>query len=198
MKLLAIAGSPRRNGNTDTLLAQAIAGARSEDAEVDHVVLSRLKVAPCIACNRCFDTGRCAVADDFQELCEKTLDADGIMLASPIFFMHLTAQTKAFVDRFQCVWARRDVLHERLPLPPGGGRREVLFLSTAGWSRTRFDCALLTVRAFAATIDAKLVSKLCVNSIDDRGEVQQQPGLLEQAYELGAALARGSDSATER
>jgi len=193
MKILAIAGSPRRKGNTDTLLDQAIAGATSIGAEVEQIVLSQLKIAPCRECNRCFETGRCVVQDDYQPLYDKTLVADGIMLAAPIFFMNVSGWTKAFIDRFQCLWVLRNVLHQPMPLPPGGQKRQAIFLSTAGWSKTKFDCALLTVRAFLATIDAKLVGTLCINALDDKGAVEQHPEMLEQARALGVLLASGKE-----
>jgi multimeric flavodoxin WrbA len=188
MKILAIAGSPRRGGNTDLLLDQAIAGAESRGAEVERVILSRLKIAPCIECNRCFETGRCMVPDDYQAVCERTLQADGIILAAPIFFMNVSGWAKAFIDRFQCLWALRNVLHQPVPPPTGGQRRRAIFLSTAGWSKTKFDGTLLTVRAFTASMDAKLVGTLCINSLDDKGAVEQHPEMLEQAKVLGARL----------
>ena len=193
MRILAVSGSPRRGGNTDVLLDLAIAGARSEGAEVETVILNRLDVACCIECNRCFETGRCVVQDDYQALYDKTLAADGIILAAPIFFMNISGWAKSFVDRFQCLWALRNVLHLPVPLPSGGQRRRAVFISTAGWSKTKFDCALLTVRAFAATIDARLVGTLCVNSLDDKGAAKQHPELLEQAKALGMQLASGKD-----
>ena len=191
MKILAIAGSPRRGGNTDALLEQAIAGAEGAGAAVERVALNQLRVSPCIECNRCFETGRCVVQDDYQALYDKTLAADGIILAAPIFFMNISGWAKAFIDRFQCLWALRNVLHLPVPLPTGGQRRRAVFLSTAGWSKTKFDCALLTVRAFLATIDAKLAGTLCVNGLDDKGAVEQHPELLAQARALGAHLASG-------
>jgi multimeric flavodoxin WrbA len=173
-------------------LEQAISGATRVGAEVKHVVLSERRIAPCIACNRCFKTGRCAVPDDFQELCDDVLQADGILLASPIFFMNVSAQTKAFIDRFQCVWALRSVLEKKVPPPAGGGKRQVAFLSTAGWAKTSFDCALQTVRAFLVTIDARLTGTLMVNGVDDKGDVDQHPELLRQARELGMRIASAS------
>jgi multimeric flavodoxin WrbA len=189
MNILAISGSPRRMGNTDVLLEQAIAGAKSVGAEVEHIILRRLSIAPCIECNRCFETGRCAVQDDFQPLYDKTLQADGIMLASPIFFMGVTGFTKAFIDRFQCLWARRYVLQLPVPTPPGGSRRRAIFLSTAGGPKTRFDCAKSVVRAFLDTVDGRLVGALCVNAIDDKGDIEKHPQMLEQAFALGVQLA---------
>nr|MBC7244010.1 flavodoxin family protein [Chloroflexota bacterium] len=191
MKILAIAGSPRRGGNTDALLEQASAGAKSVGAEVEQVVLSRLKIAPCMACNRCFETGRCVVKDDYQYLYDKTLGADGIILASPIFFMNVTGWTKAFIDRFQCLWALRYVLKQPIPPPPGGEKRRAIFLSTAGSPKTKFDGTLYTVRAFLSTIDAKLIGMQCINAVDEKGAVAAHPEMLQEAYALGVLLASG-------
>jgi len=58
------------------------------------------------------------------------------------------------------------------------------------------DCSLSVVRAFLATIDAKLVGKVCVNDIDDKGEVSQHPETLEEAYALGVLLAAGEGADT--
>jgi hypothetical protein len=193
MEILAIAGSPRRKGNTDVLLDHAIAGAMSAGAGVEHIILSRLKIAPSIESNHCFETGRCVVQDDYQLLYDKTLESDGIILASPVFFMNVSAHAKAFIDRFQCLWALKYILKLLVPLPPRNERRRAIFLSTAGWHRTQFDCALSVVRAFLATIDAKLVGKLCINAIDDKGEVAEHPEVLEKAYALGVVLASGKE-----
>ncbi len=176
------------------LLDQAIAGAVSVGGEVERIALSRMKIAPCIECNRCFETGRCAVKDDFQQLYDKILQADAIILASPIFFMNVSGQMKAFIDRFQCFWALRQVLNASVPPPPGGAKRQAIFLSTAGFARTKFDCALLVVRAALSTIEAKLIGTLCINGIDDKGEVSGHPEMLEQAYALGLRLALGNDA----
>ncbi|MBC7232896.1 MAG: flavodoxin family protein [Chloroflexi bacterium] len=196
MKILAIAGSPRRGGNTDTLLEQASAGARSMGAEVEQVILNRLKIAPCMACNRCFETGRCAVNDDYQPLYDKTLGADGLILASPIFFMNVSGWTKAFIDRFQCLWALRYVLKQPIPLPPGGKKRRAIFLSTAGSPKTKFDCTLYTVRAFLSTIDAQLVGMQCINAVDEKGAIAAYPEVLQEAYALGVRLASDQEPDT--
>ena len=194
MKVLAIAGSPRRGGNTDALLEQAIAGARSAGAEVELVVLSRLKIAPCIACDRCFENGRCAVKDDYPAICDKTLAADAVILAAPVTFTNISGWAKAFIDRFQCLWALKYVLNQMVPLPPAGRRRRGIFLSTAGSPRTKFDCTLSTARSFFSTIDATLVGTLCVNALDEKGAAAGQPELLQQAFALGVKLVSGAEA----
>jgi multimeric flavodoxin WrbA len=188
MKILAVAGSPRRGGNSDALLEQAIAGATHAGAEVELVVLSGLKVAPCIGCERCFADGRCAVKDAYQALYDKALEADGFILASPVYFTNVSGWTKAFIDRFQCLWALRFVLKQPVPLPVGGQKRRAIFLATAGSASTRFDCTFSTVRALFSTLDATWVGSVCVNNIDEKGAVSGHPELLQEAHLLGAKL----------
>ena len=192
--IIAIYGSPRRRGNTAALLQQAVAGARAAGARVTEIVLRDLKISPCLEIYGCKKNGRCVIKDDFQRLHDQLQACRGIMLASPIFFMNVSGQMKAFIDRFQCFWALRHVLKSSVPLPPGGEKRRAVFLSTAGFARTKFDCTLLTVRAFLSTIEARLIDTLCINGIDDKGEVSGHPEMLEQAYALGRRLASGMDA----
>ena len=192
MKILAVAGSPRRGGNSDTLLQQAIAGAQTAGATVELVVLSQLDIHPCAGCERCFADGRCVVNDDYQSLYDKVLAADAVMLASPVHFTNVSGWTKAFIDRFQCLWALRHVLKRSVPLPAGGKKRRAIFLATAGSPTLRFDCTLSTVRAMFSAIEATWIGSVCVNNIDQRGAVAEHPDTLKQAYELGARLVSES------
>ena len=188
MKILAVAGSPRRGGNSDALLQQAIIGAERAGATTELVVLSQLNIRPCAGCERCFADGRCVVEDDYQTLYDKVLEADAVMLASPVYFTNVSGWVKAFIDRFQCLWALRYVLKRPVPLPAGGKKRRAIFLATAGSRSTRFDCTLSTVRALFSTIDASWVGSVCANDIDQRGSVTEHPEVLGQARELGTRL----------
>ena len=87
-KILALYGAARRNGNTATLLRKAVQGARQEGANVEEVILRDLKMSSCLESYGCKKTGRCVMQDDFQPVCDKLLECDGLMLASPIFFLH--------------------------------------------------------------------------------------------------------------
>ncbi len=120
LKVLALAGSPRRDGNTDLLLAKAIEGATNGNTEVIKLILSALCIAPCRHCDGCLPTGRCIVEDDAQKVHQLLREANRIILASPIFFMSVTAQTKAMIDRCQALWARKYVLKQS---PPDSGRK---------------------------------------------------------------------------
>ena len=86
MKILGIAGSPRRNGNTDILLAELLRGAISKGAEVQTIFLNNLKITGCQHCDSCLKTGKCRIQDDVQKIYDELEWADVIVLASPVQF----------------------------------------------------------------------------------------------------------------
>ena len=87
MKVLGIAGSPRRGGNTDMLLAEVLRGAADKGAEIKTIVLSKLKYVSCQHCDACLKKGICKIKDDMQQIYRDLEEADVIVLASPIQFM---------------------------------------------------------------------------------------------------------------
>ena len=99
MKILAISGSPRKQGNTEILLNEVLKGASTKGAEVELYSVSGKTIGPCDACFSCRKTGKCCIDDDMQDLYEKLLEADGIIFGTPIYLYALTAQTKAIMDR---------------------------------------------------------------------------------------------------
>jgi multimeric flavodoxin WrbA len=113
MIVLGISGSPREGGNTDTLLEQALSGAKSKGASVEKIVLNNLNFSPCQECNNVREDGVCTVKDDMQTVYAKIESAGAIILASPIFFGSLSAQTKMMIDRFQCLWLSEYVFKTR-------------------------------------------------------------------------------------
>lgn len=189
IKVLGIGGSPRRGGNSDLLLDRALAGAAEAGANVEKVVVARLRIAPCIACDGCWKTGRCVVADDFQAAYEKLIAAERIVLATPIYFMGVSAQAKAFIDRCQCGWARKYVLKQALPPTPSGEPRRGALITTAGhYVPSGFRCAATTMRYFLDTLDAEFAGELHVGDVDEKGAIRERPDMLEAAYALGKQL----------
>ncbi len=186
VRVLGIAGSPRRRANTETLLDRFLMGAENSRATVEKVVLARLRIAGCIACDGCWEEGRCVVQDDFQLLHEKLIAADVIALAAPLYFWNLPAQVKAVVDRSQCQWARKFVL-KAPPLLTAAGRdrRWGVFLSVGGESDPDFVGAVKTVRGFFGVYGAEYWGELLVGGVDARLEILRHPEALQRAFELG-------------
>ncbi len=105
MKILGISASPVKGGNNDKLIDKVLGIAKSRGFEVDSVLMSSSKIAPCIACGICRDEEMCPIDDDMQQVYQKLKGADAIIVSSPVYFGSVTAQVKALFDR--------SVLHRR-------------------------------------------------------------------------------------
>jgi multimeric flavodoxin WrbA len=119
---LGVVGSPRRGGNTETLVDEVLAGATEAGAQTEKVLLSELEIRPCRACNACRKTGACVQQDDMAGLLEQMQHSDIWVLGTPIYWWGPTAQFKAFLDRWygvsgQAFRGRRAIL----AVPLGGG-----------------------------------------------------------------------------
>ena len=192
MYVLALATSPRRGGNTDALLAQVVAGARSEGADVEEIVVPRYTIAGCIECYGCAEEGFCVVQDDFQVFYPKLERAERIVLASPMFFGHITAQAKQLIDRCQCFYARRYIV--KRPMPPVASPRKGFLVSAAGHPRIRFDCMGLTMRVWMDALEATFGGTLAFNNLEDAGDAAASADMVQQAFEFGREVVLGQGS----
>jgi multimeric flavodoxin WrbA len=100
MKVVGIVGSPRREGNTEILTRVALEEVQKEGLETELIGLAGKKVEPCDACGTCYKTGRCHIKDDFDSIFLKMKEANGIILASPVYFSAATPQMTSFISRF--------------------------------------------------------------------------------------------------
>jgi len=188
MKFLGILGSPRRGGNSETLLKAFLEGAAGAGAEVEEIFLREKKISPCMEIYHCFKDGTCPIKDDMLGFYDKLLAADVVALASPIFFYNVSAQAKAMIDRTQALWARRYVLKKDFP---GGNRQGVLLAVGATKGRLLFVGARLTAKYFFDAINVRYAAEILVRGADEKGAILEQPQTLEQARDLGRRLAQG-------
>ena len=180
-------GSPRIRGNTDLLLNEALRGAQSQGAEVEKVVVDKLNIAPCREYYGCLKDGDCIIRDDMDDIYPKLLNADRVIVASPIFFYGLTSQVKALIDRCQAIWARKYVLKQSLP---NLDRKGAFIAVGATRGKKLFDGSILTVKYFFKTIGVKYVNELLIPGVDKKGEIKEHPTALSDAFELGRRLAQ--------
>jgi multimeric flavodoxin WrbA len=188
-QILAIYGSPRRRGNTATLLKHAVQGAVDAGAYVDEIVLRDLKISPCLEIYACKKDGRCAIKDDFQQVVDQILMAKGLILASPIFFYTVSAHTKILMDRCQSLWVKKYWI-DKVPFGKWEPKRKGVFISAgATKGKKLFEGALLTVKYFFDTLDTELYRSLLFRRLDFEEDILKHPDYLEEAYEAGSALA---------
>lgn len=102
MKILAIIGSRRKNGNTAALVQKALEPFANEESDIEIIYLGDLNFEGCTGCEGCSKTGRCVVNDDMQPVYKKILEADAIIAGSPTYFYNMTSDMKKFIDRCYC------------------------------------------------------------------------------------------------
>lgn len=191
MKVLGILGSPRKGGNTELLLEEALKGAEAEGAEVERLRLTDYNIIPCKECLACFKDGNCIILDDMAKIYPKLLEADIIVLASPIFFYGVTAWAKGLIDRCQALWARKYQLKDP-SFGKEGRKRKGFFISVGGTKGQKtFEGAILTAKYFFDVLNAEYVGELVLREVDAKGDVLKHPEALQQAFEAGRKLVLG-------
>lgn len=186
MLVLGIAGSPRRNGNSELLLDEALTGAQQQGATVEKVVLSTLKYSPCISCGACEKTGNCVQDDDMQPLYEKIGAADALIFASPIYFYSVSAWAKAAIDRAQALWSRKYVLQD----PRYTAEKQGFFIGVGATRGSRlFDGTLLTMKYYFDAAGYFPAGELLVRGMDKKGAVKHSAEYFAAARQLGCTAA---------
>lgn len=173
MKVLIISSSPRKGGNSEVLCGQFAKGASEAGHEVETLLLGQMSIAPCRACYACMETHRCAIGDDMEEVFQKLLAADVIVLASPVYFYSVSAQMKAMIDR--CLVDHKSLNHKKF-----------YFIITA--ADAQHEAADGTLAAFRGFLNCLPVAKeqgiIYGTGAWDKGDIYRHPAY-EKAYEMG-------------
>ena len=192
IRVLAIAGSPRRHGNSELLLDWVLDEMKQDpDVSVTKVILNDADITPCRGCNACEKLNACINHDGMDTLHDQILDADCIILSAPIYCMSICAQAKALVDRAQVFRSRKYVLKLPVVPPERIGKRFGIFISTAGqdWDYV-FDAAIPVVKCFYHVIEVKNrdLLYLMIRSVDEKGAVMSHPTAKEEALSLSRSV----------
>ncbi|MBN2054008.1 NAD(P)H-dependent oxidoreductase [bacterium] len=179
--VLAFMGSPRRGGNTDVLVDEALRGAAAAGARVEKVVLVEHDIQPCRGCAECQETGACVIEDDMRGLLVKMEEADAWILGTPVYWWGPTAQYKAFLDRW--FGAGRVVNFKRhrvgLIIPLGDNNEE-----TAKWT-------VGMLRTGLGYLGVEVVATLLAAGVYRLGEAAKKDALMADAFVMGGKLAAG-------
>ncbi len=189
-KIIAISGSPRKNGNTETLLDWTIESAVATGADVKKYNVCSIRFSPCKECGACSKTGECIQDDDLRAILPEFMAADKVIIATPVFFMNMPAQLKAFIDRFQCLWAKKVQLGQPLR---GDSKRHTGYLIAAGGTKGQslFNGLNQTIKCFYQIMDIEFdeASSLYYWRIDENGAIARRDGAREEAAKLGEIIA---------
>jgi multimeric flavodoxin WrbA len=189
MKIIAFLGSPRKDGNTELLLKGAIRGIEESGLNVHVFNLNLMNIMPCQNCGGCDDTGICINEDEMVRIYDAIRTADRIILASPIFFFALSAQSKMMVDRCQAFWCEKYLLKKPIPEGPYG-RKGLLLLVGGQKKEIGIQCAEASAKAFFRTISVPEHKTLGYLGVDTKGAILRHPTALKEAYDAGKELIK--------
>lgn len=175
--ILILSGSPRIGGNSDVLCDQFLKGAQEAGNQVEKINVATRKIGCCRACYYCKDhAGACVVKDDMSAILTKMLEADVIVMASPVYFYSVDAQLKALIDRSVARWLEfKD--------------KEFYYIMTAAEdSDDVMDCTLECFRGFARCLSGSVEKGVIYGKgVYEKGEIQGHPAM-QQAYEMGLSV----------
>ncbi|MBN1497669.1 MAG: flavodoxin family protein [Spirochaetes bacterium] len=184
MNVLGIYGSPRKGGNTDLLLDRVLDGAASAGGELSRIYVRDMVFSGCVECGGCDETGVCIVRDDMQEAYLKLVESRVIFLASPVFFLGPSSQTKAFIDRAQALWRRRMITKTASERKRRAGGAGYLVMAAATLGPEQFRGSELTVKYFFDALDMSYNGAAFFKA-EQKGSILESPEELDRAYEFG-------------
>lgn len=187
MYLLAIHGSPRKNGNTEILLDYFLNSLKKDIFYFEKIRLSEIKYTPCIECGKCEITGECILEDDFKELYVKILKADFLVVATPIFFYNHTSYIQAFYERFQAFWARKYIL--KLSHPFNKTPKGILFCIGATKGKKLFSALIRSFKYALDTIYGTYLGGVFIRGINKKGEIFKHPKYLKMVETIAEQIS---------
>jgi len=182
-KILVVQGSPRKKGNSIALAEQIAKGAESVGAAAERIYLHDKNISPCQACYACQrpDSSGCAIDDEMQPIYKKLIDADCWIIASPVYWFTMSAQTKLFMDRCFALQAyKKDAF---------AGKQIAIAMSYGDTDTFNSGCvnALRTFQDAFRYVGANMVG-MVYGSAEKPGEIKSNQSLMDQAEALGKKL----------
>lgn len=170
---MILSGSPRKGGNSDILCDRFAAGATEAGHEVEKVRVAEQDIGYCRACYACRETGVCVIRDDMAALLQKMIDAEVIVLASPVYFYSIDARLKAVIDRTLARWTEVK-------------NKEFYYIVTAAdGENAAAETTLACFRGYADCVDgAREMGVVYGMGAYEKGDILNSPAV-EQAYRMG-------------
>lgn len=172
-KVLILSGSPRKNGNSDLLCDEFMKGALEAGHQVEKIRVAEKNIGYCRACYGCRETGVCVIKDDMAEVLQKMIDADVLVLASPVYFYSIDAQLKTVIDRSVARWLEVK-------------NKELYYIMTAAEAeKASMETTLACFRGYAECVEgAKEMGVIYGLGVYGKGEVKETKAM-QEAYEMG-------------
>ncbi len=174
-KVLILSASPRKGGNSDLLCAQFARGAEEAGHMVEKIRVQEHKIASCLACYGCRETGVCVQKDDMADILEKMILTDVLVLATPVYFYSMDGQLKILIDR-------------TLPRYTEIQDKEIYFIATAAAGKGAMARTIDALRGFTDCLPGAHVEGIIYGSgVYQKGDVMDTKAF-QEAYQLGKKL----------
>ncbi len=177
MNILVLSGSPRRNGNTEALVSSFCEGAKDNN-NVEVLSIRDIKVNPCIGCNTCFERkgNFCFQKDDMQIVYDKLMNADVLVIASPVYFYGISAQLKAVIDRIHT------------PMRNNFKIKKLALICVAGATIPElFNPIKIQYKLILNYFKLEDLGAILVSGVRNMGDIKNHPSLT-KAYALGKSI----------
>jgi len=186
-KILAVVGSPRKKGNSVSLVKEALKAFPEDEFETDIIYLRDYKYSSCIGCEKCSESHSCTIKDDMQKIYPQLEDADAVIFASPVYNYNITAWMKAFIDRLYCYYEFSD---DRRSWKCRLGKDRPVMLIVVG-EQEDIKSMGITMEAMRLPIEAlefDIVGELLVYGKFAAGVVKDDKKEMQRAQEMGIRL----------
>jgi len=176
VKIIGLCGSPYQNGNTAKLIRKVLEGAQSMGAKTEFISLGNEKILFCTACYKCLKEGTCILKDDLNEVREKMIKSDGLVIGSPTYNREITGQLKTFYDR---LWYD---IHKQTFV----GKYAVCintYIFTHG-------CSQKTLRELTMALGYYVVEMIDANLLRFGNEIERDSKTMKKAFDAGRRLVK--------
>lgn len=177
MKVVAISGSPRIGGNSDILCDEFLKGAKEKGNEIAKINLASSNIHPCIACYGCKGDGKCVIEDDMTKILEILIEADVILLATPVYFYSMDAQMKIMIDRSLARY--QEIKNKKF----------YFAVTAADPNHEAMDATIGGLKGYTDCLPgAEVIDVLFGTGAWEKGDILKLP-VLGQAYEMGKSIS---------
>jgi multimeric flavodoxin WrbA len=184
MKIVGIASSPRKGGNSQTLVEHILSGAREAGAETELIRLCERNIQPCTGCNSCKSGDGCIIQDSMEDICDTLAEADALVFGSPIYWSRLNAQAYPFIDRLYAL------LKTDFSTDFPRGKKMAVALTCGGMEEEQLKPVndyLKFIFGFLGFADAGFI---CQNQCYMPDDLVKYPDKIKEAEQLGRELVK--------
>lgn len=188
MKLLAINGSRRKKGNTNSLIQAIFVPAEKLGAHIEVVFLGDYDIGACTGCEGCASSWECVIKDGFAQIVNKIDDADGIVLASPTYWYSVTSDMKRFIDRCYSLIQFPVTRKQWIGKYQGAGKACVTAAVCEQTEASAMGNTLLLLTDFAKDIGLDVIDSVKGLGFFEAGSLKADKNLLHNAETVGQKL----------